>query len=117
VQCETKGDCTRPGTSCDFLVGRCAPSCDSTLDCRDGKVCDTSQGTCVQCLDNRECEQDGDSETRVCYLHRCLQCLENTDCTEGVRNICSIFQQCVECTGDQHCKDGMHCDVPRGRCE
>jgi len=116
VQCAAKDQC-KLGYSCDFLVGRCGPSCATTDECRDGKVCDMTQGTCVQCVDNGPCERDNDSETRICYMRRCVQCVENTDCTEGVRRVCSAFQQCVECEGDLDCKDGQHCDIPRGRCE
>jgi Cys-rich repeat protein len=76
-----------------------------------------TQGTCVQCVDNRDCEQDGDPDTRICYMRRCMQCLENSHCTDGTRPVCSNYQ-CAECANDDDCKDSApHCDIPRGRCE
>ena len=121
VQCSIKGPSQcKPNYNCDVLVGRCAPGCDSTFECNDDRVCDLNQGTCVSCIDNRECEQDGDPRTSVCYQRRCVECAQHSDCTKqgGEQRWCSKLQ-CVQCLSDKDCDpDGKsHCDVPKGFCE
>jgi hypothetical protein len=119
VQCAEKGQC-KPGFTCDRLVGRCGPSCKSTFECNDGRVCDMTQGTCVTCIDNQQCESDGDPDTRVCYQRRCVQCQEDADCTQGARHRCAGLQ-CVECINDKDCPgnngDNGHCDTAHAHCE
>lgn len=122
VQCAEngKGQC-KLGYTCDRLVGRCGPSCKSTMECNDGRVCDMAQGTCVTCIDNQQCESDGDPDTRVCYLRRCVQCLADTDCTQGGRRRCAGLQ-CVECVTDKDCppsngSDSGHCDTAHAHCQ
>jgi hypothetical protein len=121
VQCTIKGSSQcNSGYNCDVLAGRCAPSCDSTFDCNDNRVCDLNQGTCVSCIDNRECENDGDPRTSVCYLRHCVECAQHSDCMRpgSEQRWCSKFQ-CVQCLADKDCGfDGKtHCDVPKGFCE
>jgi hypothetical protein len=120
VQCAIKGpsQCWA-GSNCDVLVGRCAPACDSTSDCSDGRVCDQNQGTCLGCIDDKsQCDQDGDPQTRICYLHRCVECTQDPDCTKQMGGgRCANFR-CVQCLTDKDCDDGRrHCDVPKGFCE
>jgi hypothetical protein len=118
VQCATAGPSQcRQGFNCDLVVGRCAPACDDTSDCNDGGVCDSNQGTCVWCIENHDCTEDGVPAGDVCYLHRCVDCTQDTDCRSRGRR-CSGFR-CVWCLTDNDCKDPdrNHCNVPRGDCE
>jgi|GEM_PF-4791351 len=121
VQCAVKGSSQcKVGYNCDVFLGRCAPGCDSTSDCNDGRVCEPNSGTCVSCIDNQECEQDGDPRTSICYLRRCVECTQHLDCARqgGEQRWCSKLQ-CVQCLTDKDCDpDGRsHCDVPKGFCE
>jgi hypothetical protein len=115
VQCTERRHC-RPGFSCDRWRGRCGPSCQSALDCGDGRVCDTLQNTCVACLDNEECEQDGDPDTHICYQQRCVECQVNADCMHNDRHVCAALR-CVQCAANEDCNAGMGvCDIGRGQC-
>jgi hypothetical protein len=119
VQCATEGpsQCWH-GMNCDVLVRRCAPACDSTSDCNEGGVCDVNQHTCVWCIENGDCQQDG-LPGNVCYLHRCVDCAQDTDCMkQGRSGRCSGFR-CVQCLTNEDCKDPerSHCNVPKGYCE
>lgn len=118
VQCTTEGpsQCWQGG-NCDVLVRHCEPRCDTTSDCKDGRVCDLNQGTCVWCIDNRQCEKDG-APGNICYLHRCVECTQDPDCTRPGEGRCS-GTRCVQCLSNMDCNaDGKsHCNVPKGYCE
>jgi hypothetical protein len=117
VQCSTEGSSQCwPGATCDVLVGRCVPACDRTSDCPDERVCDLNHGTCVWCIDDREC--DG-GEPKTCYFHRCVDCTQDADCNEqgGSRRCFNL--RCVQpCVTDKDCDPNgrSHCDV-KGFCE
>jgi len=113
--CTAKGQC-RTGESCDISVGWCVPTCSNSLECPNNRVCDPMQNICVQCIDNSQCEQDGDPVTRLCHTTRCVQCENDTDCTLGMAHVCSLGN-CVECEGDKDCPGGGHCDIRHGHCE
>ena len=119
VQCTTEGPSQcRQGNNCDVLVRHCEPRCDATTDCKDGRVCDLNQGTCVWCIDSFQCQQDG-VPGNICYLHRCVDCTQNAQCVNrGERRLCS-GTRCVECSLNEDCTTPgkSHCDTFRGSCE
>jgi hypothetical protein len=119
VQCVTEGPSQcRHGFNCDVVAGRCGIACDDNFDCKEGGVCDLNQNTCVWCLENRDCTQDGVPAGDVCYLHRCVDCTQDPDCIkQGRGRRCSGFR-CVECLSNTDCDDGRgRCNVPKGYCE
>jgi hypothetical protein len=112
LQCWNDQQCSA-GYNCDLQVGRCQPSCQGTLDCRDGRVCDQTRGVCVGCTQNEGCPSPSDPDARICHLRRCVECESNQDCTLGS----CVFNHCIECLSDKDCGDrGLHCDTGSGRC-
>ncbi len=114
VQCTDSSHC-KPGSRCDGVVGRCAQSCEGNLTCREGRICDPQFLTCVACIDDEQCEQDGDPQTAYCAGRRCVECTRNDDCTRGSKNLC-LGGRCAECFFDKDCGPGGYC-APDGRCE
>jgi Cys-rich repeat protein len=91
--------------------------CVTDLDCETGEpVCDTSDGECVECLDDRNCAAD-----EVCNLSNstCVDCLDNDDCNAGF--FCSAENTCVSCLTDADCEDQNECTADicngAGECE
>lgn len=64
--------------------------CETSSDCQFPKVCKTSLGLCVECLDDSSC---GTVFTKCrTDTNKCVKCLQNSDCTGP--EICSEFKCC-----------------------
>lgn len=105
-----------PNGVCDKVVHRCAPICQSTLECRGGRVCDPAYNACVSCTSNGEgCPNSGsEQDAHICYFRRCVECVTDDNCT-GDRKNC-LGYHCV-CLTDKECGEGMRCDRASGHCQ
>ena len=87
--------------------GYCAePECNTTSDCKDGKICSTKGGGGGRCT---SCTSGDCNEGEVCKSGRCvkIECKNNSDCkTEGL--ICNN-NMCVNCSNNIKCPEGQNC--------
>jgi hypothetical protein len=104
-----------PGDACDVQQQRCAHGCTSDQHCSDGRVCDSEQSLCVQCVENQDCAQGNEPEERVCANHRCVECTGDEQC-DAPRPFC-VSTRCSECKKDEDCGQNRFCAFARGRCE
>ena len=110
------------------------PECEVTADCDAGQVCNTAEGTCVECLADLdcpsgrptcntvnntcvplECQNDGECtapEAPFCISNECLECQNNGDCSGNTiyssvnKNFCDTDNTCTECLVDGDCGVG-----------
>jgi len=113
AECARDDDCN--GGVCDKFAHRCAPMCQNSIECRGGRICDTTFNACVTCTQTEGCPPSTDMDARICdpYLRRCIECLGDANCG-GDRKHC-VRYQCV-CLNNADCGDGMFCDQNSGRC-
>ena len=117
VQCENNRQCgTNEG--CDPSVGRCGPTCQSTNDCTDGKVCDPNSRR-LRFVHQRptNARTTSDPDTRVCFFRRCVEC--RGGCSTASRAIAPRASTIAafECLSDKDCHDSTpHCDRSTGHC-
>lgn len=80
-------------------------TCDNSLDCDLGRVCDRARGICVGCVRDGDCE-DGDR----CVADECRStCDSDNDCLP-LGLLCDFDEGvCVECTGHPDCRDDEYC--------
>ena len=81
---------------------KACPECLSAADCADAPgrpACDTSQGRCVACTTDAQCE----GATPACDLakHECVECTTASHCKTGTCDAAS--RQCVRCASDADC--------------
>jgi hypothetical protein len=114
VACTDSSHC-KSGLRCDLPVGRCAPSCDANLGCRDNRVCDPQFLTCVDCTDDEQCEMDDNPDTSFCSFRRCVECTRDDDC-EGSKHELCVNGRCADCFGDKDCEFDEQCNAA-GYCE
>ena len=77
--CTSDPNCQAAGGRCDLARQVCSPSCETTLDCRTGEVCDSGKGYCVECVGDTDC--GGGS---VCRASLCgTACVTPVDCGSG----------------------------------
>ena len=146
VGCLTNADCPN-GQDCTPLEVCQTPApatCSSDADCRaDGGTgatphCDTSSGTCVQCLTTAQCPVGDACEAEVCETMApcqadfdcvfpglthcdtsteiCVQCTDPSQCLSGQN---CVNDACTVCTSDTDCTTsaiGPHCDTTTGGC-
>lgn len=112
--CESDHDCANVTgkTSCNLSLRECVASCNNSLDCDQGNVCDPLRRQCVQCASNLDC---GDGER--CVASQCeafLPCQSDNQCMPyGL--LCNVERgACNECENDAACPNSYHCTA--GRC-
>ncbi len=111
---------------CGAPATECATDSDCVGHPRGQALCSTSEGACVECLIDEQCESG------VCLPDgRCAQCTEDGDCPEG--SVCGPNKSCVagcgdanavcpagkvcyaggcvDCTEDTHCGPGRVCSA------
>ncbi len=106
--CIVSADC--PGEKDLCISGACQPQtmCTSDKQCQaSGLVCDSTGGTCVQCLSVDDCKPG-----EQCKAHKCLlpakTCASTKDCDLGM--VCDKgAKQCVECATSGDCSKGLAC--------
>ena len=120
--CTKNADCSaHPVTPfCDTTKGTCV-QCVIASDCGLGKVCQS--GVCANptgCSANTDCH---DKSAPVCDTnqHACVQCLAAKDCTNLSLPVCNAQHTCVSsagCEGDPDCHDPLvpKCQVSSGQC-
>jgi Cys-rich repeat protein len=119
------------------VEGACVVGCSrqNGWRCPDSLVCDRVASTCVQCVENDDCNAPLVCNTDV---NRCeLQCVRHTDCPGGAlclagecaacendnqcadmagRPYCHEESGCVACLNNGHCAAGQVCDPIRKTC-
>ncbi|MEM7605148.1 MAG: hypothetical protein AAF411_07295 [Myxococcota bacterium] len=98
---------------CDPEIQSCPDTCEDTLDCGDGEICDAGE-----CVADVGCDDDLDcNEGEVCDAGgTCVDdggCDDDLDCDEG--EVCDAGGVCVAdegaCIDDDDCDLGFICDV------
>jgi Cys-rich repeat protein len=127
--------CCTPGKS-----GSCAKDADCSA-LPQTPVCDTGSGSCVACLNPRDCgagkicqnktcvalpgcsaSTDCTPPTPVCDVshHACVECLDSTDCHNLNAPNCDATHHCTatqQCRADTDCaKPTPKCQLPGGHC-
>lgn len=114
--CTSYGALQNNGIDCENGCSDGECDCDGVYCSDTGKVCDTSDLTCVECLSNSDC----DSAKRGPYCdvnNKCQPCLHDGHCLIGQtcypdltgNNHCG--GEVVECTDDSHCSTGEICEA------
>ncbi len=87
--------------------------------CPTATVCDPTNGSCVECFENRHCTSEIAS---TCIDHRCKPCTENADCSHisglsACRSKGTSSASCVQCTpeAEEACGE-FSCDAKTNRC-
>ncbi len=89
-------------------------SCMTALNCvsapNNQTTCDSSTGTCVQCVNATDCVASFGANND-CISKKCVgfdPCTTSTDCSNG-RACDTVKGRCVECAGDTDCANGQKC--------
>lgn len=91
---------------CDEDRPGCTP-CDRDSECPNAvPLCDASLDRCVECLDDRDCENTFGPFFDECSLGLCVQCQRDEHCPPGDR--CD-HGWCGHCDSDVDCPYGMAC--------
>jgi MYXO-CTERM domain-containing protein len=115
---QTCNDGTECGSgNCDGTVNKCV--CDKDIDCPMSQVCDTNANphACIvppmmgckadtDCMGGLVCDQSNGM---------CVECTTDTDCQAGVCN--ELSNTCVECTNDSECANGGTCVAETHTCK
>jgi Cys-rich repeat protein len=93
--------------------------CRDNADCPTGRRCDALNLVCVEDLG---CNLDTDCSTgEICDLatSRCVRACtpETQELICGYGLFCDAEGRCVECTRDDQCGVGLHCNLDKLRCE
>ena len=108
----------------DFpYLGTMGPQCSSDDDCPAGWQPICSNGQCVQCLSNTDCN----SYYPFCKSGVCMECGSHADCQARYpdRPYCGIGGEmrrydCVQCAQDSHCDESEYCSMgycfPKKQC-
>ena len=103
VQCAKGADC-KDDQQC--VTNQCVvvTNCQSSDDCKDGKVCDTGNGSCVECLSDDKC-----TSSQHCIQNTCrTACASDRECTpQGM--LCGTTV-CIECSAQKACATGSYCN-------
>lgn len=108
VECTSAAQCAR-GEVCAFEAHRCAPACQTNMDCAGSghPICAAASRVCVECTTDADCNAMNLEPHCDLRFGACVECLSDVDCPTGH---CEILEnRCVECTSDDHC-DGRVCD-------
>lgn len=134
--CDDDNLCTTDTCTPDANAAAGRVCTNEAVDCG-GKVCNPTDGSCVDCLDDTSCDDanpctDGTcSETGTCeYINNAADCDDGDACTEddvcadgvcsGIPLVCPEGQECKAesglcraidpCTSDSECDNGEFCD-------
>ncbi len=107
--CDTNDECPQQFNCNPYKY--CRPECSMSSECPNDGICDAVTSTCVPCMSDPQCKEQGVPWRNVCEAGRCVECNERAACAQGT---CHLYQ-CVECTNDKDCASGR-CDEIRGRC-
>ena len=91
------------GGSAGGIGGRSGAACTATTRCRNGMICNTATGACVECLSTSDCG------TQKCDLasQTCVDCLASTDCPTGMP-VCSGGHTCGGmCSTSANCQGAL----------
>jgi hypothetical protein len=130
--CSVDADCPVPENLC--LVASCSSEgsvcVEQDKDCGD-LLCDESDGSCVECLVDQDCDDVAICEDNVCVPEEpectidadcvegfcepvsqsCVECLSDLDCTDNGTPLCGETFSCVQCLDDTDCVDNQTCQV------
>ena len=101
-ECGQNTPCSDPTKVCDLSNGTC-------VDCYGGSSCPTGQvcknNTCTNCQTSADCTQGGTTKTAVCDNGTCVQCVQNSDCTydSGYDTCDTSTNTCVQCLKNSDC--------------
>lgn len=111
VECGLASDCPT-GTVCH--VGRCAPSCSSTVPCPPAApVCDDQW--CSQCDDGKGCQTS--TVGPFCVAHSCSACATDANCTAPTPRCDTFGHGCVQCLANADCPAATPlCNLAAGHC-
>ncbi len=107
---------TLPGDGCDVSCAKeLGQTCTDNSECGSG-LCDNTANQCV-CNKNSDCPL-GEQCNATIIPHACIippiGCSADTDCSGGL--VCDeLSTNCVECTADSECKEGV-CDEVSSTC-
>ncbi len=120
VACLVDADCPSTGgvrRTCDRIQNVCTDNpCQADADCAvdpSGHRCDLTNGTCVQCLSDLDCNL---TTPRCDDAGQCVACLDDFDCDTG--QVCDTSTntcQASGCATDQDCAPQV-CDASSGKC-
>jgi Cys-rich repeat protein len=120
VGCVDQTDCGGNTPVCDTGTHTCRAMCTTNMQCQTGGmfnngVCNTTTGSCVQCLTNQNC-QNG----QICNpaTNACVQCVQSTDCQQA-NNVCLPNNTCAHfCTTNAQCTQANrpYCEPTLGAC-
>lgn len=101
-ECVDDLDCPLDAPAC--VDGSCTP-CTANLACQGRGFCDTSTGSCVECVDGEDWQCP---EGVVCQDNICVECNTGSDCPTGV---CADFkcQPPLPCGAGGTCGAGFAC--------
>lgn len=108
ITCSHWQDCPSHKPWC--LSGMCSKECLENKHCANnyfGKnTCDTRTGSCVQCLEDKDCYSNiCDKSKKVC-----LQCNTDADCANEPYQKTCYEHRCVECVDNDDCSGSRFCD-------
>lgn len=114
VECISDAQCSGALPACDPATKRCV-ACRGTVGCSSPQVCSASAPVCVQ-----TCQEGSPSACPGflggCHSGVCAQCTDDDDCGTG-RHCETAIGRCVNCTVDAHCGGATpRCDVAAGLC-
>jgi hypothetical protein len=84
-------------------------SCQNSLDCPIGEVCDPSRSACVECIGDEDCDEDQVCDRSHCYA----MCSSDNDCTPTGQLCNPETGHCAECARHSDCAAELHCDGAR----
>lgn len=83
-------------------------TCTSNSDCSGNTpICNTTTGTCVQCLENNDCPAG-----QICQNNECVvgtACSSNSDCSGSTPYCDTTTGTCVQCIENSDCSSGQAC--------
>ena len=96
-------------------TGSGSTQCATDFDCSGNQICNTANGTCVNCIDNSNCPVNNP----ICNTttNTCVTCLSPADCPHATPLCDTNTNQCVQCNSSADCGGGTpHCSPTTQRC-
>jgi hypothetical protein len=105
VECTKPADCADEKVCVSYQCVAATP-CASSADCQNGKVCDTTNSSCVECLAEGDC-----TSTQHCIQNTCrTACASDKECTPNGLLCSTTLTVCVECSAQKACPTGTYCN-------
>ena len=113
LECRGSKDCSEQFPVCSN--GVCV-QCTTDMECEEAGICDVASGVCVECMDNSQCW----NALPYCRGGRCAQCLDDSQCRNGTTCINGVCKECDGSTSTvcttivqkqyQTCTSGLTCE-------